>query len=123
MEPPVTVISPSAKSDDASDSVNVSVSVWPDFSDPKPARVIVTVGAVVSMVTTCAVVLVCVSVIPSSVVVDVERILYSPGESWAVLQVVHLPVVESAVHGDPELVHVPVVESVSVTELAVATES
>jgi hypothetical protein len=44
MEPPVTVISPTAKLLDASESVNVTVSVWPDFSDPEPARAMVTVG-------------------------------------------------------------------------------
>jgi hypothetical protein len=44
MVPPATVISPTAKLDDASESVNVMVSVWPDFSDPEPARAMVTVG-------------------------------------------------------------------------------
>ena len=44
IEPPATVISPTAKLLDASESVNVMVSVWPDFSDPEPARVMVTVG-------------------------------------------------------------------------------
>ena len=48
MLPPETVMSPSAKVEDASESVNVMVSVWPDFSDPEPARVMVTVGAAVS---------------------------------------------------------------------------
>ena len=48
MVPPVTVMSSAAKSVEASDSVNVIVSVWPDFSEPDPARVIVTVGAAVS---------------------------------------------------------------------------
>ena len=46
--PPVTVMSSAAKSDDASDSVNVTVSVWLDFKDPVPARVMVTVGATAS---------------------------------------------------------------------------
>jgi hypothetical protein len=46
--PPVTVTSLDTKFDDVSDSVKVRVSVWPDFSDPEPARVIVTVGAAVS---------------------------------------------------------------------------
>ncbi len=44
MEPPATVISPTTKLDEASDNVNVRVSVWPDLSDPDPARVMVTVG-------------------------------------------------------------------------------
>ena len=48
MLPPEMVMSPEAKSDDASDSVNVTVSVWPDFKVPEPARVMVTVGAAVS---------------------------------------------------------------------------
>jgi hypothetical protein len=42
--PPERVMSPTAKLDEASDNVNVMVSVWPDFSDPEPARVMVTVG-------------------------------------------------------------------------------
>ncbi len=46
--PPVTVMSSAAKSDEASDSVNVTVSVWPDFTDPVPARVMATVGATAS---------------------------------------------------------------------------
>ena len=46
--PPVRLMSPTAKVDDASDSVNVIVSVWPDLRDPEPARVMVTVGAAVS---------------------------------------------------------------------------
>ena len=48
MLPPEMVMSPEAKSDDASDSVNVTVSVCPDFKEPEPARVMVTVGAAVS---------------------------------------------------------------------------
>ena len=48
MLPPETVMSPAAKSDDASDSVNVTVSVCPDFKELEPARVMVTVGAAVS---------------------------------------------------------------------------
>ena len=48
MVPPERVMSPAAKSDDASDSVNVTVSVCPDFKVPEPARVMVTVGAAVS---------------------------------------------------------------------------
>ena len=48
MVPPVTVMSPTAKLDDASESVNVIVSVSPDLSEPDPARVMVTVGACVS---------------------------------------------------------------------------
>ena len=50
--PPVTVMSPTAKSVDASDSVKVMVSVWPDLSVPDPVRASVTVGEVVS--TLCA---------------------------------------------------------------------
>ena len=46
--PPVTLMSPTAKVDDASDSVKVMVSVWPDLSDPEPARVMVAMGAAVS---------------------------------------------------------------------------
>jgi hypothetical protein len=46
--PPETVMSPTAKSVAASDSVNVMVSVWPDLSVPEPVRVKVTVGASVS---------------------------------------------------------------------------
>jgi hypothetical protein len=42
--PPVVEMSPATKSDADSESVNVMVSVWPDFSDPEPARVMVTVG-------------------------------------------------------------------------------
>ena len=48
MLPPETVMSPTTKLDDASESVNVMVSVWPDLSDPDPARVTVTAGANVS---------------------------------------------------------------------------
>jgi hypothetical protein len=44
IEPPATVMSPTAKFEDASDSVNVTVSVWPDFKVPEPAREMVTVG-------------------------------------------------------------------------------
>jgi hypothetical protein len=44
MVPPETVMSPTAKVEEASESVNVMVSVWPDFIDPEPARVMVTVG-------------------------------------------------------------------------------
>ena len=43
------VISPTTKSVVGSDVVNVSVSVWPDLSAPAPERVIVTVGASVSV--------------------------------------------------------------------------
>ena len=46
--PPVTVMSPTAKSDAASDSVKVMVSVWPDLSIPEPVRTSDTVGARVS---------------------------------------------------------------------------
>ena len=49
--PPVTVMSPTAKSVAASDSVNVMVSVWPDLSVPEPVRASETVGEVVSIVT------------------------------------------------------------------------
>ena len=48
MLPPATVMSPTAKLDDASDSVNVTVSVWPDFKEPELAREMVTVGTSVS---------------------------------------------------------------------------
>lgn len=89
---------------------------------PDPARLMETVGAVLSIVTTKAVVEVCVSVSPSMVVVAVERTLYKPGESCAVVHD-HAPVVALAVHTAPVLVHVPVVASVSEVELAVATES
>ena len=51
MVPPDTVTSPTAKSVDASDSVNVMVSVWPDLSVPDPVRASETVGEVVSIVT------------------------------------------------------------------------
>jgi hypothetical protein len=44
MVPPETVMSPTAKVEEASESVNVMVSVWTDFIDPEPARVMVTVG-------------------------------------------------------------------------------
>ena len=46
--PPETVMSPTAKSVAASDSVKVMVSVWPDLSVPEPVRVSDTVGARVS---------------------------------------------------------------------------
>ena len=46
--PPDTVMSPTAKSVAASDSVNVMVSVWPDLSVPDPVRASDTVGEVVS---------------------------------------------------------------------------
>ena len=48
MVPPVTVMSPAAKSDDASERVKVMVSVWPDRSEPDPARAMLTVGTNVS---------------------------------------------------------------------------
>ena len=48
MLPLETVMSPTAKLDDASESVNVMVSVWPDLREPDPARVMVTMGAAVS---------------------------------------------------------------------------
>jgi hypothetical protein len=48
IEPPATVMSPTAKLDDVSESVNVMVSVWPDLREPDPARVMVTMGAAVS---------------------------------------------------------------------------
>ena len=48
MEPPVVVTSVATKFEDVSDSVNVTVSVWPDFKEPEPARVMETVGAAVS---------------------------------------------------------------------------
>ena len=48
MLPPLTVMSAEVKVLDASESVKVMVSVWPDFSEPDPARVMVTVGSRVS---------------------------------------------------------------------------
>ena len=48
MLPPVTVMSEAAKVEDASDSVNVMMSVCPDRSDVDPARVMATVGSRVS---------------------------------------------------------------------------
>ena len=48
MEPPDVVTSVATKFEDVSESVNVMVSVWPDLSDPEPARVMETVGAAVS---------------------------------------------------------------------------
>ena len=50
--PPDTVMSPTAKSVAASDSVNVMVSVCPDLSVPDPVRASDAVGEVVS--TLCA---------------------------------------------------------------------
>jgi hypothetical protein len=73
--PPATVMSSAAKLDEASDNVKVTVSVWPTVSNPEPARAKVTVGADVSISTTKAVLEVWVSVIPSNVVVAVERTL------------------------------------------------
>jgi hypothetical protein len=75
MVPPVTVMSSTAKVDDASDSVKVIVSVWLALSGPVPDRVNATVGAVVSMLTTNAVDEFVWSVSPSNVVVAVERTL------------------------------------------------
>ena len=46
--PPDTVMSPTAKSVAASESVNVIVSVWPDLSVPDPVRTSDTVGTSVS---------------------------------------------------------------------------
>ena len=48
IDPPDTVTSVEMKFVDDSESVNVIVSVSPDFNEPDPARVIVTVGARVS---------------------------------------------------------------------------
>lgn len=73
------------------------------------------------MLTTSAVEEVVVSVSPSRVVVAVERTLYRPVASDAVVHD-HAPVVEFAVHALPVFVQVPVVGSVSDEELAVATE-
>ena len=81
MLPPDTVMSSAAKVEDASDSVKVMVSVWPERSVPDPVRASDTVGAVVSMLTTSAVLEVRVSVKPSMLVVAVERTLYRPGAS------------------------------------------
>ena len=47
-DPLETVMSPTTKLPDDSDSVNVSVSVCPAFIVPAPARVMVTVGTTVS---------------------------------------------------------------------------
>ena len=46
--PPDTVMSPTAKSVAASESVNVMVSVWPDLSVPEPDSASDTVGTRVS---------------------------------------------------------------------------
>lgn len=73
--PPATVMSPTAKFDEAFESVNVIVSVCPDFNVPDPDRARDTVGIVVSISMTSAVLDVCVSVMPSIVVVAVERTL------------------------------------------------
>jgi hypothetical protein len=73
------------------------------------------------MLTTSAVEEVVVSVSPSRVVVAVDRTLYRPVASDAVVHD-HAPVVESAVHALPVFVQVPVDASVSDEELAVATE-
>ena len=60
MLPPDTVMSSAAKVEDASDSVKVKVSVWPDLSVPDPVRASDTVGAVVSTLwDDCAVTAVC----------------------------------------------------------------
>ena len=79
--PPEKVMSSAAKDVDASDSVKVIVSVWPAVSAAVPARVTAIVGTVVSMLMTNAVLDVCVSVMPSMVVVAIERTLYRPGAS------------------------------------------
>ena len=81
MVPPETVMSSTAKVDDASDSVTVIVSVWLALSAPEPDRVNAMVGEVVSMLTTNAVLDVRVSAKPSMLVVAVERTLYRPGAS------------------------------------------
>lgn len=73
--PPATVISPTTKFDEAFESVKVIVSVSPDFNVPDPDRARDTVGTVVSISMTSAVLDVCVSVMPSIVVVAVERTL------------------------------------------------
>ena len=46
--PPVTVMSPTAKVEDASERVNVMVDVWLDLRDPDPDRAREMVGAAVS---------------------------------------------------------------------------
>jgi hypothetical protein len=48
IDPPDTLTSVEMKFADDSDSVNVIVSVSPDFNEPDPARVTVTVGTRVS---------------------------------------------------------------------------
>jgi hypothetical protein len=120
--PPDTVMSPTTKSADASDKVTVTVSVWPKRKFPEPNRLSATDGAVLSTVTTSAVVDVVVSVRPSRVVVAVDLNLYKPEVSDAVLHD-HAPVVEFAVHALPVFVQDPVDASVSDDELAVAINS
>ena len=73
--PPEKVMSSAAKVDDASDSVKVIVSVCPAVSAAVPDRVTAIVGEVVSILTTNAVLEVCVFVKPSMVVVAIERTL------------------------------------------------
>ena len=83
---------------------------------------LVTVGAVVSIVTGRPEEDVCVSVTPSICVVAAERNLYRPGESSAVTQL-HAPVDVSALHAEPVLVHVPVDALVSDVDDAVAYDN
>ena len=83
---------------------------------------LVTVGAVVSIVTGRPEEDVCVSVTPSICVVAAERNLYRPGESSAVTQL-HAPVDVSALHAEPVLVHVPVDALVSEVDDAVAYDN
>lgn len=71
--PPDTVMSVEVNPVGVSESVNVIVSVCPEFRVPNPDREIDTVGAVVSTVTASAVVDVCVSATPSNAAVEVER--------------------------------------------------
>lgn len=101
------------------------VTVWPARYEPSAVddENAVIVGAVVSIVTGSAVADVCVSVVPLSVVVAVERNLYvAPPASDAAVHV-HDPVEVSAVHAEPVFDQDPVEAFVSLAEDAVATSS
>lgn len=93
--PPETVMSPTTKSVDGSDSVNVIVSVWPTLRLPAPARASDTVGDVGSMVTES----------PLDVVVTPESVERAVTEKVPAVRTLvvqdQAPVVESAVHGLP----------------------
>ena len=98
--PPERVMSPSAKVDDASDSVKVIVSVWPTVSVPVPPRETATVGAVLSIVTVRPED-VDVTVESDRIVVDCAVMTLSPAVRTAVSHV-HAPVVLLAVHVFPD---------------------